>query len=399
MKLNKILIILFLLTGIIFPQKTDKVILVIIDGARYSETLGDSLARFIPKMKAISEVGTIIDTMLNDGATVTRYAIPAIWCGSWATPRDTFYNGGNTQYTIVPSIWEYYRKHYNVDMYQTFYAIKNLSTPWLQSFHSEYGPSFWPYYYLQGTKDMDVWNAARLKLIQYKPVLSVIYLADVDAAGHSGNWTTYTNAIILADSIVGLLWDFVQSDTNFKDKTTIMITNDHGRHLDGVSSGFQGHGCGCWGCRRVMFLATGKGIQEGVVTDKKHSIIDIAPTISEMLNFPTPYSDGISASEIFETASSYGYERNEIYKFYLEQNYPNPFNPSTVISYQLPVGSLVQIKIFNMLGQEIATMVNEERPAGTHKVEFNAINLSSGLYFYQIQYQDKTETRKMMLLK
>ncbi|MBN1637628.1 MAG: T9SS type A sorting domain-containing protein, partial [Ignavibacteriales bacterium] len=82
-----------------------------------------------------------------------------------------------------------------------------------------------------------------------------------------------------------------------------------------------------------------------------------------------------------------------------EQNYPNPFNPSTVISYQLPVSSLVQIKVYNVLGQEIATLVNEEKPAGTHNVKFNASNLSSGIYFYRIEAGKFVETKKMVILK
>ncbi|MBN1637658.1 MAG: CotH kinase family protein, partial [Ignavibacteriales bacterium] len=83
-------------------------------------------------------------------------------------------------------------------------------------------------------------------------------------------------------------------------------------------------------------------------------------------------------------------------EFKLEQNYPNPFNPSTVISYQLPVSSLVQIKVYNVLGQEIAKLVNEEKPAGTHHVELNASNLSSGIYFYRIEAGKFVETKKMV---
>jgi len=83
----------------------------------------------------------------------------------------------------------------------------------------------------------------------------------------------------------------------------------------------------------------------------------------------------------------------------LEQNYPNPFNPTTVISYQLPVSSIVQLKIYNLLGQEIAILVNEEKLAGRYEVKFNSENLSSGTYFYKLTAGNFSETKKMILMK
>ena len=86
-------------------------------------------------------------------------------------------------------------------------------------------------------------------------------------------------------------------------------------------------------------------------------------------------------------------------EFRIYQNYPNPFNPSTVVSWQLPSGSHVLIKVYDILGNEIATLVNEEKSAGTYKVEFNASSLSSGVYFYKIQAATFSQVKKMILLK
>jgi hypothetical protein len=92
-----------------------------------------------------------------------------------------------------------------------------------------------------------------------------------------------------------------------------------------------------------------------------------------------------------------------ILKFNLSQNYPNPFNPNTVISYQLPVTSNVTLKVYDVLGNEIATLVNEEKQPGVYEVEFNTSSIkdlpSSGIYFYQLRAGDYTETKKMILLK
>jgi len=85
--------------------------------------------------------------------------------------------------------------------------------------------------------------------------------------------------------------------------------------------------------------------------------------------------------------------------FSLEQNFPNPFNPSTKIKYSVPRSSQVQIKVFDVLGNEIETLVNEEKPEGKYEVEFNASRLSSGIYFYQLENESYLETKKMLYLK
>jgi hypothetical protein len=94
--------------------------------------------------------------------------------------------------------------------------------------------------------------------------------------------------------------------------------------------------------------------------------------------------------------------------FSLAQNYPNPFNPVTTIAYSIPnvtlsgvEGSRVQLKIYDVLGNEVATLVNEEKIPGSYKVEFEIQNLelSSGIYFYKLQAGSFVETKKMILLK
>lgn len=85
--------------------------------------------------------------------------------------------------------------------------------------------------------------------------------------------------------------------------------------------------------------------------------------------------------------------------FSLSQNYPNPFNPSTVVSYQLPVAGFVQLKVYDVLGNEIETLVNEKQNAGSYSVDFNAASLPSGIYFYKLVTDRFSETKKMILMK
>ena len=86
-------------------------------------------------------------------------------------------------------------------------------------------------------------------------------------------------------------------------------------------------------------------------------------------------------------------------EFSLSQNYPNPFNPSTKIKYSIPYSSKVFIKVFDILGNEIETLVNEEKSVGTYELTWNATNLPSGVYFYQLKAGSFIETKKMILLK
>jgi len=85
--------------------------------------------------------------------------------------------------------------------------------------------------------------------------------------------------------------------------------------------------------------------------------------------------------------------------FSLSQNYPNPFNPGTTISYQLPVNGFVTLKVYDVLGNEVATLENEEKSAGEYEIEFDGSNLTSGIYFYKLQSGSFVETKRMLLLK
>ncbi len=121
-----------------------------------------------------------------------------------------------------------------------------------------------------------------------------------------------------------------------------------------------------------------------------------AKIISNELPPPAPGEDGIASLPLEATST----------KFKLGQNYPNPFNPMTVITYAIPnheAGSmnqeLVTLKVFNLLGQEVATLVNETQPPGNYSVQWNSSNNPSGMYFYKLQAGNNIETKKLLLLK
>jgi hypothetical protein len=86
-------------------------------------------------------------------------------------------------------------------------------------------------------------------------------------------------------------------------------------------------------------------------------------------------------------------------EFKLEQNFPNPFNPSTTIQYQLPRDSRVTLKVYDILGSEVVTLVNEEQQPGYYEVQFNAANFASGMYVYRLQANEYVSVKKMLMIK
>ena len=86
-------------------------------------------------------------------------------------------------------------------------------------------------------------------------------------------------------------------------------------------------------------------------------------------------------------------------EYNLAQNYPNPFNPTTTIRYSVPKNSLVTLKVYDILGNEVTTLVNEEKTIGTYEVQFDASGLASGIYFYQLKADNYSNTKKLILMK
>jgi len=101
----------------------------------------------------------------------------------------------------------------------------------------------------------------------------------------------------------------------------------------------------------------------------------------------------------FTGQTSVPFENMTIQDFELQQNYPNPFNAATKISFYVPEKSRVKIKVYNLIGEYILTLVNDELETGLYTINFDASKLSSGIYFYKLETENKSITRKMVLLK
>lgn len=134
----------------------------------------------------------------------------------------------------------------------------------------------------------------------------------------------------------------------------------------------------------------------GTTTEKQNYIFNDKPTEYGTYSYRLKQLD---FDGTFEYSNAAEVEFSAPADFILNQNYPNPFNPSTVISFQLPLNSQVSLRVYDILGNEIAELVNEFKPAGLHNIEFNAERFSSGIYFYKISAGEFLQIRKMSLIK
>ncbi|MBA4313604.1 MAG: hypothetical protein C0417_13345 [Chlorobiaceae bacterium] len=105
-------------------------------------------------------------------------------------------------------------------------------------------------------------------------------------------------------------------------------------------------------------------------------------------------------SELHQESENGIFSPGDIINHYsLLQNYPNPFNPKTIIRFDLPKASYVTLKVFNLLGQEVATLADEKKEMGSYEIQFDGSMLTSGMYFYRLQTKDYTNTKIFLLLK
>jgi hypothetical protein len=127
----------------------------------------------------------------------------------------------------------------------------------------------------------------------------------------------------------------------------------------------------------------------------------VATLFSDSLNlYAGTYYGGVCIRPLLEMITAVKNKQNTLpASFSLQQNYPNPFNPSTTIQYSVPKTSLVTIKVYDILGREVTTLVNVQKSPGNYSVQFSAARYASGIYFYRMQSGTFSETKKLLLLK
>ncbi len=275
--------------------KTKHVILVFVDGARYTETWGNGELTLIPNRAALSTQGAICTEFYNLGQTNTC-------CGHDAgcTGVNEAISNNGYQYPNWPSILQYYRKAKNAPANKTWLITSKdklhvLSDCVDTTMAGMFRPMFdcgvnGPF---TGYRDDSTTFAHTIHKLQTdKPDLVVINFKEPDASGHAADTIGYVNGIIKTDAYIGQLWSYLQSDPYYAGATTLIVTNDHGRHTAGWLDGYVSHGDGCIGCRHIEFFAIGPDIKQNYSSSEEYELVDIPKTISQLLMFPMPTGTG-----------------------------------------------------------------------------------------------------------
>lgn len=228
------------------------------------------------------------------------------------------------------------------------------------------------------------------------------YLNDIYIAKSTDNGNSFSSSVKVNDQYMNAEYEF-----NFPPRLTI-------DNLGIIHVAWPEFRFGYTTCFYDQSLDGGQTFAEDVIIpDNRDSLSHTLPRIAVSNNNKVyvawmDKSNGNNFYDIFvstkENLTSVEEVKNFPLSFSLSQNYPNPFNPNTKIRYTIPgvetlLATSVQLKVFDILGNEVATLVDEYKPAGSYDVDFDASYLSSGVYFYKLQAGSFVETRKLMLLK
>ncbi|MBC3542392.1 sulfatase-like hydrolase/transferase [Rufibacter sediminis] len=281
---------------------TKNVVLVVIDGVRYSDSWGDSSLANIPRMaRELAPKGVFHPQFYNKGVTKTNPGHVALTTGHHQRIQN---NGG--ELPELPSVFHYYRQHTGAPATKAWVITSKDKLEILARTNStdsaaQFAPATSSGKNGLGTgyrPDTTTIRIAKQVFSQHKPQLVLINLREPDSEAHEGNWDGYIKAIQQSDRLVADLWKWLQKQPGYKNTTTLLVTNDHGRH---TGERFEDHGDNCEGCRHISLLVMGPDVKAGTVASKPRSQVDVAATMADLLGVPLPKRDGEPMRELFKT--------------------------------------------------------------------------------------------------
>lgn len=381
---------------------TRHVIVVVIDGARYTETFGDPALAQIPRIgNDFAAIGARPGLCQNLGVTVTVPGMSAIMTGT----LQPIANDGSER-PHMPTLCEYLRKDRGLpDSLVRIVALKQKLNVLAASDHPAYGLAWAGHAHVGDfASDLDVFLSARSELLQYHPTFMLFHMGQTDIFGHSNDWPSYLSSIHLADSLVWRLWTDLQADPEFAGRTTMFVTNDHGRH-DPAHGGFQNHGDGCAGCKQIMMIVAGPDTKTSYVSSPAHyDQRDITSTAAHLLGVAMPFAQGqVMDDLLLEPTRPLGVpgERGADIAPALGV-FPNPTRAGAVVRLSRGASPGARVEILDTSGRIVARLAPEYATDGTVTCAWSGLRADgrrAAPGVYQVRVQAAAGTRSARLVK
>jgi hypothetical protein len=276
--------------------KTRHVVILVMDGARYTETWGDAEHKYIPRIfKELAPQGVVFTNFRNQGQTETVPGHTALCTGIYQTKM----NNKGAELPDEPSIFQYLLKQTGCPASKAWIdsskdklvVLADCGNPaWKGKFRpsadcGKSGDGKGGY-----RNDGVTFTRAKEILTRDAPTIMIINFKDPDSCGHANKWKDYLAAIKQTDAYAADLWLHIQADATLKDSTALFVVNDHGRHTES----FVKHGDNCDGCRHVLCVALGPDFPKGVVNPAECGQTDVTATAARLLNVDMPTGTGKS---------------------------------------------------------------------------------------------------------
>jgi hypothetical protein len=280
----------------------ENVVILVIDGPRFTETFGEPTKKYIPNFRdSLLPQATFFSHFYNMGSTFTNAGHASITTGRYQKVENS-----GLEAPKYPSIFQYFmrdkKRNYNdawiitskgkldilANSRSKGWKNTNLARTWC-------GPSGEGIGYGNDPYTMQIVDSI---IKSFHPRLMLVNLLAPDVNGHAGNWEGYLKGIESTDKQALDLWNLIQSDAIYKNKTALFITNDHGRHCDGHKDGFKSHGGGCECCRHISLTALGPDFKKGKTVDSNYELVDITTTTAKILGLNMATSKGRFISDL-----------------------------------------------------------------------------------------------------
>jgi MYXO-CTERM domain-containing protein len=297
-----------LLTFALLPSRAgaqiaEHAFIFVIDGVRAAEGFDDPLRQYIAPLHELLPHGSLLTFMENQTLTTTMPAHFVLVSGNASNYGLTMpYWGRQYFHPHTPTLFEIYRQRTGAPA-ESCWVLSN--TPQIYDANASlmpgYGQQFGAERRIQFDDEMPdewAWMEIDSLMADHEIDLMLVNFHEVDRVAHWGDWAWHTEALQRTSRDIADFWFALQQDPIYADNTVLIVTTDHGRHLDQQDDGWMSHGCSCQGCRKTFFLALGPGIKQGYVSDETYSQKDVAPTVAHLMGLPFPYARGRVLNDI-----------------------------------------------------------------------------------------------------